>query len=85
MNRVAPVCRVTDLAVSYGPTPVVEGIGFTATDGQMLVITGPSGLVLPGMLFVAVPSVLIAATGLFAVPVAVWVGSRDPIVVLRVP
>ncbi|MDE3028774.1 MAG: ATP-binding cassette domain-containing protein, partial [Paracoccaceae bacterium] len=35
---------VTDLACARGGVPVLEGVGFTLTSGQALVLRGPNGI-----------------------------------------
>ena len=35
--------RVTDLALSYGTTPVLEGVGMEVEDGEFVSLVGPSG------------------------------------------
>jgi NitT/TauT family transport system ATP-binding protein len=37
------VLRVTDLALSYGATPVLEGVGMEVEDGEFVSLVGPSG------------------------------------------
>ncbi len=35
--------RVTDLALSYGATPVLEGVGMEVEDAEFVSLVGPSG------------------------------------------
>jgi hypothetical protein len=63
-------------------TAVGAAIG---TAGVVMWLRASGVLSLSPSLLVAVPAVTVAATGLFSIPLAVWVGAKDPIVVLRVP
>jgi len=70
---------------------MVEAMAATSIGGALgavavsLILTVRHSSLLPVALIVATPVVMVGTTGVLTVPIATWLGRKDPIAALRMP